>query len=204
MINLASDYYNFNLEKTFVIPNGVSITNSKTQKKFDFTKGMEIVFFNGLDSSRRRGLKELINVLCNQRGIHLSVIGNHLTTDFKNIRFYNPMKEDVLQEFLNEKHVFIDNLFYMPFSTLALQAMALGMILIVSDSSGISSYIKKGKNGFVYNSQKPEEIGKILDQISNSMYQPEFISKNAIETIKSFRWELVALKYFNAYKKILK
>jgi glycosyltransferase involved in cell wall biosynthesis len=113
------------------------------------------------------------------------------------------MSDNLLFSFLINKHVFIDNLDYMPFSILALEAMALGLILIVSDDSGISSYINNGENGFVYNSESPEEISEILNDIFAGKYDLDIISKNAKKIYEQLNWDKVAQQYLEAYKTVL-
>jgi glycosyltransferase involved in cell wall biosynthesis len=135
--------------------------------------------------------------------IHLSVLGNFVKTNYQQISFLTPMPENKLYEFLATKQIFIDNLNYMPFSILALEAMALGRILIVSDESGLSAYLRSGENGFVYNSKKADEIGDILKDIAKGKYHLEMISENAAQTAKNFTWEKIAVQYYNSYEKVI-
>ncbi len=205
MFNLAQKYYKIDESKVSIIPNGVSIPIDSNEKNFDLSNGVEIVFYNGLELSRERGLKKLIYILSDERlnAFHLSVLGSPVKTEFRNVTFQSPLSDGLLFNFFNNKHIFIDNLDYMPFSILALEAMALGLVLIVSDKSGISSYIKNGENGFVYNSKNPEEIGQILNDIFDGKYDLDLISQNAKKINGQLNWQNIAAKYISVYDKIL-
>jgi len=206
MIQLAENYYYFDRHMTSIIPNGVSVPEFSIEKSFDISKSIEIVFYNGLDSSRKRGLEDLIMILSELRMdiFHLSVFGSAINTEYARVNFFNPLPEPSLFKFLNDKHIFIDNFNYMPFSILALETLALGLILIVSDESGISSYIKNGENGFVYDSKRPNEIRKILLDIAGGKHSLEIISKNAIITAKDLSWDKIAKQYFTNYQEMFK
>ncbi len=205
MFKLAQDYYKLNESKVNIIPNGVSIPSVSKENIFDLSNGVDIVFYNGLVDSRERGLEKLIKVLSEGRlnNFHLSVLGKPIKMDLNNVTFHSPMQDNLLFDFLINQHVFIDNLDYMPFSILALEAMALGLILIVSSESGILSYINNGENGFIYNSEKPEEIGIILSDILAGKYDLNNISQNAKKIYLQLNWQDIATEYTSAYKKVL-
>lgn len=205
MFKLAQNYYKIDESKITIIPNGVSIPDFSREKKIDLSIGLEIVFYNGLVDFRARGLEKLIRIIFDGgiNNYHLSVLGKPIKPGFNNVTFHSPMSDNLLFSFLINKHVYIDNLDYTPFSILALEAMALGLILIVSDDSGISSYINSGQNGFVYNSERPEEIGEILNDIFAGKYDLDIISQNAKKIYLKLNWHKVAQQYLAAYKTIL-
>jgi len=205
MFNLAQKYYKIDKSKVTIIPNGVSTPTVSKEKNLDLSNGVEIVFYNGLEVSRERGLKKLIYILSDEQlnAFRLSVLGSPVELEFRNVTFQSPLSDDLLFNFLINKHVFIDNLDYMPFSILALEAMALGLVLIVSDKSGISSFIKNGENGFVYNSENAEEISAILTDIINKKYNLNLISNNAKKINEQLSWQNIAAEYISVYKKLL-
>lgn len=202
MVELARKYYKLSFNRISIIPNGVSVKNLQSSSNFLFADVLEIVFYNGMDISRRRGFEELIRILseADLQNIHLSVLGNLVKTNFKKVSFHNPIPENKLYEFLAGKHIFVDNLNYMPFSILALEAMALGLILIVSDKSGLSEYIKNGENGFVYDSKNPEKIVYTIEEITKRKFQLEVMSKNAVKTAELLSWKKISARYYNQYK----
>jgi len=205
MIKLAHDYYEFSENRIAIIPNGISINDYPPSKDFNLNGDLEIVFYNGLDVSRKRGIEELASLLSKSglRNIRLSVLGNPVESNFNRVSFHSPMSESKLFGFMANKHIFIDNLNYMPFSILALEAMALGLILIVSNESGLSSYIRNGENGFVYNSKNNEEVVDILEDITKGKYPLETISKSAVQMAKNLSWDKIANQYYKIYEELL-
>ncbi len=206
MIKLTEKYYKIDKYKNSIIPNGVSFQKISVNKRFDFSDRLEIVFYNGLGSSRKRGLEDLITILSKEKrgSFHLSILGCPINTNYNQIEFINPLPEKLLFKFLNDKHVFIDNLSYIPFSIMALEAMSLGLIVIASNESGISSFIKDGENGFVFESENPDKIREILLDISSSKYNLELLSSNAIDAAKDLSWDRIATQYLSTYQELLK
>jgi glycosyltransferase involved in cell wall biosynthesis len=205
MINLAQDYYNINKNRVFIFPNGVSLTKNVEGKSFNISNGIELVFYNGLDDSRKRGLEELINIFVKAKlnFVNLSVLGKPTAANYDWINFINPIPESSFSKFFGNKHLFIDNLNYMPFSIIVLEAMSLGVIPIVSSQSGISSFIKNCENGFAFDSEQPETIIEILLDIAEGKYPLDLISQNAISTAKDLSWDKIAKKYLANYQEIL-
>ena len=81
--------------------------------------------------------------------------------------------------------------------------MVLGLIPIVSENIGIMDVIKHGENGFVYNSEKPEEFREILNEIFLRKYDLNIISKNAKKIRYQLSWQNIADEYHSVYKKLL-
>ena len=205
MIDLAKNYYEVNSSGSLIIPNGVLVPDNYEVKNFNINLRLEVVFYNGLENSRNRGLEELLNIFANKilENYHLTVIGNAIGTIADDINLIQPLPEKALYEFLRDKHFLIDNLGYMPFSIFALEAMALGMIILVSDQSGIASFIKSGKNGFVYNATHPEQITDILVEILRSKHKLEELSREAYLTARELSWSKISAKYLQAYRELL-
>lgn len=205
MIDLASNYYKVNSSGAMIIPNGVLIPDNYESKKFNGYNRLEIVFYNGLSNNRQRGLEELVNILSDEglKNFRLTVIGDSIGKISENISVIKPLPEKQLFRFLRDIHILIDNMGYMPFSILALEAMALGLIIIISDKSGLASFIKNGKNGFVYESKHPEQIADILNGISEGKYKLEEISKEGYLTTRELSWNRIAEQYLQAYRDLL-
>ena len=206
MFRLGQSFYKLYEKKVSIIPNGVSLPEYTESKSFKFSAGIEIVFYNGINDSRQRGLEDLINVLSDTKmnNLKLSVLGIPKKTEHDWIKFFNPLPEKLLFKFLSDKHIFIDNLGYMPFSIIALEAMSLGLIIIVSSESGIAQYIKSGENGFLYDVNKTEEIGTIVHDIATGKFSPDVLSKNAKLTVKELSWHKIADHYFKIYQDLVK
>ncbi len=206
---LAKKYYRFTQLRIQKIPNGTLLVENTPKITFDFRDGVKTVFFDGSQNSLRRGVDILINILDSnyQTKICLTVLSNkkyHLPVKYLKLKNQYYLPEKKLFEFLSKNHIYIDSLNFQTFSLMALEAMSLGLIVIVSNQSGISSYIKNGKNGFIFNVEKPEDIKEIVQNISSAKYCLESISTNAIATAKELRWDKIASQYLKTYRELLK
>jgi len=205
---LAKKYYRFTQTKIEKIPNGTLIVENISKIIFDFKDGVKTVFFDGSQNSLRRGVDILINILDSyyQTKICLTLLSNKkYHSPVKNLKLKNQpyLSEKKLFEFLSKNHIYIDSLYFQTFSLMALEALSLGLIIIVSNQSGISSYIKNGENGFIFNIEKPEEIKEIVQNISSAKYCLDSISANAIATAKELRWDKIAAQYLKTYRGLL-
>lgn len=67
-------------------------------------------------------------------------------------------------------------------SMVAIEAMMMGKVCIVSDQTGIAEYIESGKNGFIFQSENEDELRKIMLWCYQHQDKLEQIGKNARET----------------------
>ena len=204
-IELAETYYRISKDKVTIIPNGVSLPSFSINKKFNYSNNLELVFYNGLGESQNRGLETLINILNSEIKLdfNLSVLGRYFPFNSDRINSIVALSSENLQIFLKEKDIFIDTLSFTTFSIMALEAMSMGLIVIVNNKSGISNFIVQGENGFIFNQNNPLELAVILNKIYQKKYDLEKISKNASETAKQLTWEVIAKKYYEHYCTIL-
>ncbi|MBN2571298.1 MAG: glycosyltransferase, partial [Ignavibacteriales bacterium] len=197
-------FYKINKKKIIFIPNGVDKTFYCESKKNFKNKKLNIVFYNGFDNEIDRGLNNILQALNELTNIEftLFIIGNNLDDFGKiynyEIRNFKPMNEIKLIEFLRDKHIFLKSTTYDSFPIMVLECMAAGLIVIISNKVGITSYIKNGKNGFVYSNLS--EVKKIIENIYNRNINLSLISDNAKAICIELNWESIGEQYLNLYK----
>ncbi|MBN1216127.1 MAG: glycosyltransferase, partial [Candidatus Lokiarchaeota archaeon] len=197
-------FYKINKKKIIFIPNGVDKTFYCESKKNFNTKKLNIVFYNGFDNEIDRGLKNILKVLNELANIEftLFVIGNNLDDfgKFNNyeIRNVETMNEIELIEFLKDKHIFLKSTTYDSFPIMVLECMAAGLIVIISNKVGITSYIKNGKNGFVYSNLS--EVKGIMENIYNNNINLSLISDNAKAICIELNWKAISINYIKLYQ----
>ncbi len=209
-IELANKFYKISNGKIFKVPNGVEDDFFITQKKLftsDESQKLNLVFYNGTNNKIERGLEELINILnlITKVKFKLFIIGgdvkafnNGFISEIKfDYEFVPLMDKTNLIKFLEDKNIFMKSTTFDSFSIMALECMAQGMIIIISNAVGISQYIKNGINGFVYDKNNPIELKSILENIYK--YDLNNISQNAIKLAKQFKWDKIAELYLNYY-----
>lgn len=211
-IELANKYYKISKGKIFKVPNGVEDDFFIIQKKYfssSKSEKLKLVFYNGMNNKIERGLKELINILnlITKIKFKLFIVGGEIKlfddsfiTEIKfDYEFVPLMKKTDLTKFLEDKDIFIKSTTFDSFSIMALECMAQGMIIIISNAVGISEHIENGVNGFVYDKNNPLELKLILENIYNNKYDLNLISHNAVESAKQFKWDKIAEIYLNYF-----
>lgn len=200
--------YYLSEKKYKIIPNGVSKSFLENEIQFPaIEKNIKLVFFNGLDKSINRGLKELLFLLENVKyQMELFIIGeqeniNH-SAKIKMI-FHTPMSHNELKTFLKGKHFVIKSVSFDSFPVFVVECMSLGLIPLISDNVGVKDFIEHNVNGFVYNSNSKVELAYLLNEIAEGQYDLSLISVNAYKTSGKFSWEKITLEYIAAYKSVL-
>lgn len=204
---LATRYYGtIDGGKIKLIPNGVESDFYNNDKKLNINNSLKIVFYNGNNDSIDRGLSEILKVLSQVNlPIQLYIIG-----DYSNISNYNfefeivkPMNKNDLKKFLLDKHILLKSITYDSFPIFSIECMAAGLIVIVSNIVGSSSYIENEKNGFVYDYNNPDKVKEILKDIFYKKYDLNKISSNAGKIINILNWNNIARQYLDTYNETI-
>lgn len=125
----------------------------------------------------------------------LKVMGN-----LKNkVKLHGKIERKKVQEIILKSQFFIMISENESFGLVYIEAMAKGCIVIASKNEGMDGVIVHGKNGFLCKAGNENELIKIINQISlMSEVEKEKISKNAINTAKSFSDSAASQNYLNA------
>lgn len=111
------------------------------------------------------------------------------------------MPTDKLAQFLSDKDVYVSASRYDTFSIAALEAMASGVVPIVTKQTGMSRLITHGINGFVVEDGAFVEAAKIVTALHDN---PEMLKRVSDEARKSasMTWEKAASEYAKVYATI--
>ena len=205
-LDLTEKYYSIDRRKITIIPNGVEKEFFEAEKNFKINNCLNIVFYNGISDSIDRGIVQIIKILNDIKisNIKLFVIGKEIVFEevYFNTEFVEPMGKNELINFLKDKHILLKSESHDSFPIFVIECMSLGLIVIVSDNVGISSYIHTGTNGFVYKHKNLEEIKKILHQIITEEYNLVSISNEAKKIYYKLNWQKISQLYINIYKNL--
>ncbi|MHB8336403.1 MAG: glycosyltransferase family 4 protein [Ignavibacteriaceae bacterium] len=203
-LNLAKRFFDLKENRIAIIPNGVEKEFYAPDSIKNFNHVLNIVFYNGINDSIDRGINLVVQALnqVNQSLIKLFVIGKRIKLDGVkfNIEFVAPMEKEELVKFMVDKQILIKSSVYDSFSIFTAECMSAGLIVIISDNVGLSSYINDGLNGFVYNHLQPEKMENIILKIINRSYYLDQISLEAKKIFFELGWHKIAEQYVNIYK----
>ncbi|KUK10323.1 MAG: Glycosyl transferase, group 1 [Clostridia bacterium 41_269] len=95
--------------------------------------------------------------------------------------------------------------FYEPFGIVALEAMAAGTPVVVSDTGGLSEIIIHGQNGLKAYPGNPDSLASNIIRLLTDEIYAEQISKGALRIVREvYDWNAIAEKTIKLYKVILK
>jgi len=204
-LSIAEKYCEFDDSNSVILPNGID----------------EIFFIKAINKGTGNRLKAVIqhkNTL-NNSGIELLFAAHttaHLPIDIFIITSSDlklPLKDDIkyftvphmnrneLVKFYSDKDIYLSLNSYDTFSIGTAEAMASGLIPVVTSETGISRYIEHGVNGFTFSYSLHNDLAGLLDHVSKlTSEQRESISHAAQETASSLKWNNIHEMYVNIYK----
>ena len=209
-IDIAEKYFKVKNDKCVILANGIDEQINKLSMQKNEPGTLKIVFISGseLHESGLNFLKSVIPAINNSVELYMigSVIDSSMDKLNKNIKihFVNIMNSFKLAEFYSEKDIFLALNKYDTFSISSVEAMAAGLITIVTIDTGMSRYIANGENGYIIEYGNNLQISAIID---NLYKKPELIEKISAESKKIYEmlsWEDVYETYRNVYSGLLK
>lgn len=90
---------------------------------------------------------------------------------------------------------------YDPFPNTALEALAMGLPVIVSDQCGAAELVRPGQNGWICKPDRPVEISRLL--IEAAQRTGENLSAQARSSVEGFGMEIMAERMIALYAKLL-
>lgn len=203
---LSHKLYNFNNDKVRIIPHGCDIEFSTIphipgNKHLNLAVNATKLGFN--DSSEF--LKKILEGINSQ--INLYVIIDSDKTFFLrnsniNIFYKNLTNTQEFAKFLSGIDILLSLNRYDTFSIIIIEAMAAGVIPIVTEETGMSSYIINGINGYKSSFGDDKYFLNTIEYLSNNKDKISELSNNARKIYSELNWEKVYDMYSLLYKNI--
>ncbi|MFD0930244.1 glycosyltransferase family 4 protein [Methylophilus glucosoxydans] len=217
------------MEKTYpntlgritIIPNGVHINkfmpNSMVRKEkrleLGYLESDFVLIFVGHEFDRK-GLKFLVNSLLNlPENVKLLVVGGgsaEKIEEYKNyckdnglthrVSFLGTRKD--IPDLLNASDCFVMPSAFEAWPLVGLEAMACAKPALITDTGGVSAFVKPGYNGYLIKRDADDIAEKIRSLMSDEASYIQ-ICKQARETAESYSWQNIADKYLSLIKQCL-
>lgn len=207
-LSIARNFYELKREKIKFINNGIDEEFASTKKLLQ-TESPSLVFIG--DSDRKD--KDFNFLYSNLNKVkykcNLFVVGKfnyslyQTKVDKTTIIPVDKMNRDVLIKFLSDKNIFISSSFYDTFSIAAAECMSLGLIPILTDTTGISKLIRNGENGFVIVYGDGKELADKINLIITDKTLRRKISNEATEIYEVLNWKTVFDSYSEIYRTLV-
>ncbi len=171
------------------------------KNKLNFNKG---ILFVGR-YTQIKGFEDLIQVASTLPDFKFHLIGdNSYNSKLQNMINLGKMDNSKIFKEYDKNSMLILPSYTEAFPMVILEAMARGLVILVSDIPGMSEIVKEGRNGYLFPPGDIEKMKKIISFLKNNPKEIERISKNNLKDIWKFTEEKQMPKYLNAYQEILK
>ncbi|MDQ3021282.1 MAG: glycosyltransferase family 4 protein [Bacteroidota bacterium] len=204
-IEIASRYFEFDKNKIEIIPNGIDeIFNTIGIRKMSNNNiPLKIVFIGEIER-KEKGFEFLYGTLKQINfPYEIFLLCNNMKFKEDNFTGITKLETCKFAEFLIDKDIYISSSEYDPFSISAVETMAAGLVPIVTQQTGMSSYIKQKENGFVINFGDNEKLNGTLELLNSDRALVSNISQNAKLISINLNWQKIFAKYECLYYKLL-
>ena len=209
-LELSKHYYKNSELKSVVIPNGIDevFKHAAGNKAHQAETGKAInavfIYKNEMNDSGLNFLKSIPENISGDIIIHIITKHEINTTGINSaIKLIKPMDTIELAEFYNDKDVFFSLNEYDTFSISTAEAMASGVLPVVTLQSGISSFIKNEINGFTLNYGDSHALAEIISKIQSMDHNARLnMKQNASDIYEKLNWSIAAESYIHKYKQL--
>lgn len=202
----AAIHYGLKKNNQTVIYSGISPEKGKVDSQVKLPLGkINLLFVGRFDP--QKGLDLLLEAFnsCQRQDLHLTIIGDNVVgggvkIEKKNtdrVTFLGWIPHDKLTSYYSACDVVIMPSRWEAFGLVAIEAMKYGKAVIVSNRGALPELIEDGKNGFVFNFEKTEQLIEILErlrpedlQVISSFNEKEFIDKYQDKFVKMGTYQL--------------
>ncbi len=208
-LNIAEKYYRFEEENAVILPNGIDDVFFNVKNITETANRLKAVIHhkNILNSS---GIKLLFDTLTTadlQLDVYIVTNTELKLTENSKINFITvgTMSRSELTEFYRDKDIFLSLNGYDTFSISTAEAMASGLIPVITTETGISRFIEYGVNGFTFDHHLRTDLLKILNEILNMPLNKRVdISNSSALSMKNLTWQNVYEMYDTVYNGMVK
>jgi glycosyltransferase involved in cell wall biosynthesis len=171
-------------------------------------RNMGVLFVGRL--SKAKGFDDYLSLInaTNSKKIEFKIVGEGVLSEKipkkHNVHSLGQIPHRKIWEAYDQSKVFILPSYTEVFPMTILEAMARGLVILVSDIPGMREIIKEGRNGYIFPPGDIEKIKEIILYLKNNPKEIERISKNNLKDIWKFTAEKQVPKYIKVYEEVLK
>lgn len=207
-LDKADEYFTINEVKTIILPNGIDRDFSDIVSRHDYNNPLKavIILKNEFSESGARYFSKWLN--SNSNNVLFYIIGSkqaNILPVNQGINLVKPMATKELGAFYIDKNIFLQLNEYETFSIAAAEAMAAGLIPIVTEQTGLSRYVEHGYNGYIIEYGNTNELDSVMRSLINAPSEQLIqLSQNARKIYSELAWDNVYEMYSNIYREMTK
>ena len=199
-LDIARVTYGVDESKCTIVPNGIDAEFNSANLRKAHGNDLKLVF-TGDPERNEKGfevLKSAIELL--DLPYTLYVVTDSKVEYGRNIVVQRRLGNKKLAEFYSDKDIFISSSIYEPFSMSATEAMASGLACIVSDSTGMSRYIRDGVNGFIFPSGDSSALAQLIAKLNRERGLLASVANEGKKIFGILSWDKVFATYESLYR----
>lgn len=119
------------------------------------------------------------------------------------VTFLGHVDDETLLSIYEEASVLVIPSLYEPFGIVVLEAMSLGIPVIVSNTGGLDEIVTDGRDGLKFQSGSAEELAKAITRILEDEGLRAKLVENAKSRASEFSWDTTAEQTLELYERVL-
>jgi len=152
-------------------------------------------------------LISLMGLLKDNRHIEFGVVGEgSLKTNIpnsKNIEYFGSVNHKMMYEMYDDYNIFILPSYTEVFPLTIIEAMARGLVILVSDLPGMREIITEGRNGYLFPPGNIEKMKEIILFLKDNPSEIKKISDNNLKDVWEYTAEIQGKKYIEIINGLL-
>ncbi|MBS1516816.1 MAG: glycosyltransferase family 4 protein [Bacteroidetes bacterium] len=204
-LKIVLSYYSISDKKIRMIPNGIDEEFSelyKTRKRTAYKPEISFIVSGNIQRPEK-GIDRIKDVLSRvdfpNRLFYFGPFNQKITERSMGLK---TMNLNIFGDLLINSDIVISASVYEPFSLFTVEAMACGVVPVVSEETGMSRYIEHGMNGFIVDMNDAEKLEEILNRLNSDRELLSSLSGNAANIYRELNWENVYNEYERVYLKL--
>lgn len=181
--------------KLFKLPLGVDLTRFQPNENHEYRLPIKVIYFGNI--SIQKGIHHLLEATkkFSKGEVELTLVGamepamEPLCRKYPAVRIEKPMEQTRLASFIRDFDVFVFPTLHDGFGQTLLQAMASGLIPIVSENCGAADYVNSGYNGWVVPVADANAIESKLSELVADISMLGPMRDSCIKTARGRSWQ---------------
>ena len=120
------------------------------------------------------------------------------------VSFVGLIEHEKIAEFYAGGNVFALTSLNEGMSNTILEAIAMGLPIITTNTGGTAELVENETNGFVVEKEKPTQVAECIKKLQDNQELLHSMGKQSRTRAEAMSWQNVARQYFELYQEILK
>jgi glycosyltransferase involved in cell wall biosynthesis len=194
-------------KKAVIIPNAIESQRILDHRKKPAPGRLSCIFVGRFE--RRKGIYDVLQLAEQLRAedIEFLLVGYGSLASpekiSKNILMVGRVPNEDLFDYYDRCQILFFPSHTEAFGITILEAMARGLVLLISDIPGIREFVKEGRNGYFFPPGDVEKMKELFLYLKQNPEEIERISRNNLADAQQFTVEKQAKKYLEVYRHVL-